>query len=305
LIELEDGDDDAATMRLRSARTGRPRCPGLPTWGEVLHRQVVQLPQVGQESVRRMREATLQGRVAVVTGGANGIGAATVAELAASGAAVAIADLDESAGVEVARRVGALYVRTDVSSSAEVQHLMRSTAERFGGIDILVNNAGVVLAKSTTDTAEDEWDRVMAINLKGAWLCAKHAIPRIRERGGGAVVNVASNAGLVGFPNAAAYCASKGGLCQLTKAMALDCAPFGIRVNAVCPGHTRSAMSEAFVRAQQSPEKFLEDFVVRQHPLGRMAEPSEIARCILFLASEAASFVTGAVLAADGGFTAR
>jgi NAD(P)-dependent dehydrogenase (short-subunit alcohol dehydrogenase family) len=243
--------------------------------------------------------------VAVVTGGAKGIGAATAVELAAAGALVAIADLDEAAGAELACQADVLYVRADVSVSADVRRLMDSTVERFGGIDILVNNAGVVLTKSIIDTTEEEWDWVIGINLKGAWLCSKYAIPRMRERGGGAVVNVASNAGLVGFPDAAAYCASKGGLCQLTKATALDCASLNIRVNAVCPGHTRSAMSEAFVSGHADPEQFVEDFVNRQHPLGRMAEPDEIARCICFLASDQASFVTGAVLAVDGGFTAR
>jgi NAD(P)-dependent dehydrogenase (short-subunit alcohol dehydrogenase family) len=182
---------------------------------------------------------------------------------------------------------------------------MEHAEGRFGAIHILVNNAGVVLAKSMLDTTEEEWDRVLTVNLKGAWLCARAAVPGMRRSGGGAIVNVASNAGLVGFPDAAAYCASKGGLSHLTKAMALDCARFGIRVNAVCPGHTRTAMADAFVRAHPDPDAFLEDFVGRQHPLGRMAEPEEVARCIRFLASDESSFVTGAVLAVDGGFTAR
>ncbi len=136
------------------------------------------------------------------------------------------------------------------------------------------------------------------------WLCAKFAIPEMARRGGGAIVNVASTAGLVGFPNLAAYCAWKGGLVQLTKALALDCAPLRIRVNAVCPGHTRTPMGDGFVAAQPDPVAFVKDFIDAQHPIGRMAEPNEIAQAILFLASDQASFLTGAILAADGGYTA-
>jgi NAD(P)-dependent dehydrogenase (short-subunit alcohol dehydrogenase family) len=124
-------------------------------------------------------------------------------------------------------------------------------------------------------------------------------------RGGGAIVNVASNAGLVGFPNLAAYCASKGGMVQLTKAMALDCAAHNIRVNAICPGHTRTPMGDGFIAAQRDPQAFVRDFINVQHPLGRMAEADEVARAIMFLAGDEASFLTGSIMAADGGYTAR
>ena len=247
----------------------------------------------------------MDGRVAVVTGGARGIGAATAAALAGAGARVVIADVEREAGRATARDLRCEFVEADVSRAPDVDALMRAAAERLGGLDVLVNNAGIVLARSTLDTSEEEWDRVLAVNLKGAWLCARAAAPLMARRGGGSIVNVASNAGLVGFPNAAAYCASKGGLVHLTRAMALDLAPLGIRVNAVCPGHTRTPMAESFVAAQADPEAFLADFVGRQHPLGRMAEPEEIARSIRFLASDDASFVTGAVLPTDGGYTAR
>jgi meso-butanediol dehydrogenase / (S,S)-butanediol dehydrogenase / diacetyl reductase len=245
------------------------------------------------------------GRVAVVTGGARGIGAATAAALAATGASVVIADVEVEAGQATARDLNCDFVEADVSRAADVDALMRAAAQRLGRLDVLVNNAGIVLAKSALDTSEEEWDRVLAVNLKGAWLCARAAAPLMARGGGGSIVNVASNAGLVGFPNAAAYCASKGGLAHLTKALALDLAPLGIRVNAVCPGHTRTPMAESFVAAQADPETFLADFVGRQHPLGRMAEPEEIARSIRFLAGDEASFITGAVLPADGGYTAR
>lgn len=248
---------------------------------------------------------SIDGRVAVVTGGARGIGAATAAALAGAGASVVIADVEVEAGRATAQDLHCDFVEADVSRAADVEALMRAAAERLGGLDVLVNNAGIVLAKSALDTSEEEWDRVLAVNLKGAWLCARAAAPLMARRGGGSIVNVASNAGLVGFPNAAAYCASKGGLAHLTKALALDLAPLGIRVNAVCPGHTRTPMAERFVAAQADPAAFLADFVGRQHPLGRMAEPEEIARSIRFLASDEASFITGAVLPADGGYTAR
>lgn len=239
-----------------------------------------------------------------------GIGAATARLFAAEGAAVVIGDVADEAGRRLvgsltAARGQAAYVHTDVCHPAEVEALVRGTVEAFGGLDILVNNAGIALAKSTTNTSLEEWERVLSINLTGPWLCAKAAIPVMRQRGGGVIVNVASNAGLVGFPNLAAYCASKGGLVQLTRAMALDCAPHHIRVNAICPGHTRTPMGDSFVAAQADPAAFVKEFINVQHPIGRMAEAEEVARAILFLASADSSFVTGSILAADGGYTAR
>lgn len=244
-------------------------------------------------------------QVAVVTGGAQGIGAATARLLAEEGALVTIADRNEKLGSKVAEEIGGRFVSTDVGKATDVDRLMETAARERGGIDVLVSNAGVVLAKSTQDTSEEEWQRVIGINLTGVWLCGRAAILHMRKRRAGSIVNVASNAGLVGFPNAAAYCASKGGVVQLSKAMALDCAPLRIRVNVVCPGHTHTPMADTFVSSQADPDAFLAEFVGRQHPLGRMAEPDEIARAICFLASSEASFVTGAVVAADGGFTAR
>jgi NAD(P)-dependent dehydrogenase (short-subunit alcohol dehydrogenase family) len=246
-----------------------------------------------------------ENRVVAVTGGASGIGAATARALVELGAHVLVADLASGPGRVLASELEGEFVQVDVRRAADAERLVRAALDRWHRLDGLVNSAGVVLARSTTETTEEEWDRVLDVNLKGTWLCSRAAIPRLAEGGGGAIVNVASNAGLVGFPNAAAYCASKGGVAQLTRAMALDCAPLGIRVNAVCPGHTRTPMAERFVASQADPEAFVRDFVDRQHPLGRMAEPEEVARCIRFLVSEEASFVTGAVIPTDGGFTAR
>ncbi len=252
----------------------------------------------------------LRNKVAVITGAALGIGAATARLFALEGAAVVLGDIADQAAGDLATAIGAAGgratpVHADVRDPAEVENLIAQAVERYGGLDALVNNAGVALAKSTTDTSLKEWSRVIGINLTGAWLCARAAIPRLKERGGGAIVNVASNAGLVGFPNLAAYCASKGGLVQLTRAMALDTAPYHIRVNAVCPGHTRTPMGDGFIGAQPDPAAFVRDFINVQHPLGRMAEADEVARVILFLASDDASFLTGSIVAADGGYTAR
>lgn len=252
----------------------------------------------------------LKNKVAVITGGAMGIGEATARLFAAEGATVVIGDIADEAAQKVMESLtpsgsqGAYY-HVDVRQPAQVEALISGAVDSFGGLDILINNAGVALAKSTTETTFEEWERIIGINLTGVWLCARAAIPMMLQRGGGAIVNVASNAGLVGFPNLAAYCASKGGLVQLTKAMALDCAPHHIRVNAICPGHTRTPMGDSFVAAQADPQAFVNEFINVQHPIGRMAEAEEVARAILFLASDDSSFITGSILAADGGYTAR
>lgn len=252
----------------------------------------------------------LKGKVAVITGGAMGIGEATARLFSTEDAAVVIGDISDEAAQNVVDALAAAggratCVHVDVRWPVEVAQLISHTVNTVGGLDILVNNAGVALAKSTTETTFEEWERVLGINLTGAWLCARAAIPAMVRRSEGAIVNVASNAGLVGFPNLAAYCASKGGQMQLTKAMALDCAPHHIRVNAVCPGHTRTPMGDGFIAVQPDPETFVAEFTNMQHPLGRMAEAEEVARAILFLASDESSFVTDSILAADGGYTAR
>jgi NAD(P)-dependent dehydrogenase (short-subunit alcohol dehydrogenase family) len=239
-----------------------------------------------------------------------GIGAATARQLAAAGAAVVIGDVAGEPAAQLAEAIcagggRALAVLADFRKPDEVERLIGAAQAAFGGPDVLVNIVGIALARSTTETTQDEWERVIGIILTGAWLCARAAIPRMIERGGGAIVNVASSAGLVGFPNLAAYCASKGGLVQLTKAMALDCAAQNIRVNAVCPGHTRTPMGDGFIAAQRDPQAFVRDFINVQDPHGRKAEADEFARIIVFLAGEEASFLTGSIVAADGGYTAR
>jgi len=174
----------------------------------------------------------------------------------------------------------------------------------YGRLDVLVNNAGVELAKTVPDTTEDEWNRLMAVNLKGVFLCCKAAIPVMERQGGGVIVNVASEMGVVGGSEIAAYAASKGGVVQLTKAMAIDHAGDQIRVNCVCPGPVATPLLEALIRDSSNPEEERRQIVDRTL-LKRLARPEEIANVILFLASDAASYLTGSIVVADGGWTAR
>jgi NAD(P)-dependent dehydrogenase (short-subunit alcohol dehydrogenase family) len=255
-------------------------------------------------------DTTSNSKVVVVTGGAMGIGASLVTLLARDGHRVVIGDIADEDGrvlVQKLEQAGGqvCYVHADISRSFDVQNLIQQALKVFGCLDWLVNNAGVVVSKSVMEVSEEEWDRVIGINLKGAFLCSKYAIPHIAGRKGAAIVNMASNAGLVGFSDLAPYCASKGGMIQLTKAAALDCAPLGIRVNAVAPGHTRTPMGMNFINAQPDPAAFEIEHVNKRHPIGRMSEPEEVAEAAYFLLSEKASYITGAVLSVDGGYTTR
>ncbi len=249
--------------------------------------------------------AELQGRVALVTGGGGGIGRATSLLLAREGAAVAVVDLDESAAVatveEIHRAGGrAVSLAADVSSQQDAQGAVERTCQEFGALHILFNNAGITRRASVLDTTIEEWDRVVAVNLRGVFLMSRFAIPRIIDSGGGSVVNTGSGWGLVGGGDAASYCATKAAVVNLTRAMAIDHARGNVRVNCVCPGDTDTDMlTNEGQQLGVDREEFLRESGDR--PLGRVGRPEEIAQAVLYLVSERSSFVTGTTLVVDGG----
>jgi NAD(P)-dependent dehydrogenase (short-subunit alcohol dehydrogenase family) len=247
----------------------------------------------------------LKEKVALVTGGASGIGRATALLFASSGAAVSVVDLDEAGGAAVAREITgaggrALFVNADVSSAADCQRAVERTVAALGGLDILFNNAGIIRRASVLETSEQEWDRVMGVNVKSVFLMSKYAIPVMAEAGGGVVINTASGWGLAGGKNAASYCASKGAVVLLTKAMALDHGPQNIRVNCICPGDTDTPMLRSEAEQLGEPiERFISEGSERA--LGRIAQPEDIAHAALYLANDASAAVTGISLVVDGG----
>jgi NAD(P)-dependent dehydrogenase (short-subunit alcohol dehydrogenase family) len=245
------------------------------------------------------------GAVAVVTGGASGIGEAVCERLAAEGAEVWVADLDPVAAERTASALPAARpVGVDVADPATVDAMVDAVICGSGRIDVLVNNAGVVLDASLWETSLDDWGHVLAVNLSGVFYGCRAALPHMIAARRGAIVNTASDAGLVGWPRQAAYCASKGGVVQLTRAAALDAAPYGVRVNCVCPAFTDTPLVDAWVLAQPDPA-VAREAIAREQPLGRVGRPEEVAAAIAYLASDEAAFITGAALPVDGGVTAR
>lgn len=248
----------------------------------------------------------LEGRVSIITGGAKGIGRAAAQAFHREGAQLVVCDYDAESGQEAVSALqdgdnGPLFVRADVSRGEDVARLVEQTVSRYGKIDILVNNAGVLEPGSVTDLEEQAWDRVMDINAKGVYLCCRAALPHMIQTGGGVIVNISSIAGMVAWPNIAGYCASKGAVTMLTRAMALDYARENIRVNAIAPGAVWTPMVESFTGNDREALAAMAD----QHPIGRVGRPEEIAEAAVFLASDRASFITGAVLPVDGAYTAR
>jgi len=252
----------------------------------------------------------MEGKVAIVTGGSAGIGRATAQAFARRGAGVLVADVAEEGGEETVRIIEekggeAAFLRTDVSSPEDVERMVATTVERFGGLDIAFNNAGIEgdLAPLTEYSAET-WDRIIGINLTGVWLCMKHQIPVMLERGGGVIVNNASILGTVGFANAGPYTATKHGVLGLTKVAALENAEKGVRVNAVCPGFIETPMvMERGVHAGEDRETY--DQIAVLHPIGRLGTSEEIADAVVWLCSDGASFMAGHPLMVDGGYVAR
>lgn len=251
----------------------------------------------------------LEGRVALITGGNSGIGRATALLFAQEGARVAIAARDKDRGQETVEAIAAMggqaiFIPCDVRLASDCQQAVRKTVEAFGGLDILFNNAGLIYrGKTVLETSEEEWDGTMDTNVRGAFLMSKYAIPEMIKAGGGVIINNASYFGLVGGQGVAAYCAAKGALVLLTKAMALDHAHQHIRVNCLCPGSVDTPMLRREME-EMGGEAVVRSAFEAKHPLGRICTPEEVARAALYLASDDAAFVTGAALVIDGGLTA-
>ncbi|QOR71060.1 SDR family oxidoreductase [Ruania alkalisoli] len=247
----------------------------------------------------------LTGKTAIVTGGAGGIGSATARAFAAAGAQVAVVDLDGEAAQAVADAIvadggRALAIEADVSDEAAVTALVDRVQVELGGIDVLFNNAGIIRRTTATELDADTWDLVMAVNVRSIFLLCKYVVPVMAAAGGGSIVNTGSGWGLKGGGRALSYCASKGAVVNMTRALAIDHGPQGIRVNSINPGDVDTGMLPDEARQLgQDPAEFLAESVDR--PLGRMGQPEEIAAAVVWLASDAASYVTGAALVADGG----
>lgn len=247
----------------------------------------------------------LGGKVALVTGGASGIGRAVAHKFGQAGAFVALADIDETGGGEVIREIRsdggeARFFTCDVTRAEQCDKSVEGIIDVFGGLHILVNAAGMILRATVLETDEADWDRTLDVNLKGTFLMSKYVLPVMVRGGGGVIVNISSGWGLAGGSRAAAYCASKGGVVLLTKAMALDHARQSIRVNCVCPGDTDTPMLREEARQMGQPiDAFLQGAADR--PLGRPGTPEEVAHAVLFLASDSTSFITGTTLVVDGG----
>lgn len=248
---------------------------------------------------------SLDEKVAVITGAASGIGFGTAKRLAEAGASVVLLDIDKSGGEKAAEEIlniggKAKFYRCDVTSSIDCKKVTEDIIQDFGRIDILFNNAGIIIRKNIVDLTEEEWDQVLNVNLKTIYLLSHQVIPYMIKKGGGNIVNTGSGWGLKGGPNAAAYCASKGGVVNLTRAMAIDHGKNNIRVNCVCPGDVDTPLlhGEA-AQLGEDEAKFLKEAADR--PLGRIGVPDDIANAVLYFASDMSSWVTGSVLVVDGG----
>jgi NAD(P)-dependent dehydrogenase (short-subunit alcohol dehydrogenase family) len=254
-----------------------------------------------------MGNSKLNQKVVLVTGASSGIGKATALAFARKGASVVVADTNSDDGAQTAKAIetmgrDAIFVKCDVSQERDVRELIEKTVTRFGRIDYAFNNAGIEGKQGPTPECTDEnWEKVINVNLKGVWLCMKYEIPQMLKQGGGSIVNCSSIAGLIGFPGIPAYVASKHGVIGLTKTAALEYAKSNLRINAVCPGVIQTPMIDRFIHGEAQIQKQL----MEGEPVGRVGKPEEIASAVLWLCSEGASFVTGHPLVVDGGWVAQ
>lgn len=249
----------------------------------------------------------LQDRVAIITGAASGIGRASALLFASEGARVTVVDVREEAGIGTAHDIeraggSAAFQRCDVSSPEQVQETVDATLRAFGRIDVLFNNAGIDLSKDIVDTTPEEWDRVLAVNLRSVYLMMRAVIPQMKRQGGGSIINTASGVGIRPRPTLAAYCASKGGVIALSKAAATELGAHGIRVNALCPGMIDTEMNRRVIESEPDPVEALSRMMLN-YPLGRMGTVEEVAYAALFLASPESAYMTGTAFAVDGGRT--
>jgi NAD(P)-dependent dehydrogenase (short-subunit alcohol dehydrogenase family) len=255
-----------------------------------------------------MSSGRLAGKVAIITGGTSGIGRAGVLRFAREGAHVVVGSRGEPAGEALLRELAAesleaVHVPTDVSSARDAERLVEAAVAQFGRLDVLWSNAGVQEVGTAPETSEEVWEQVIGINLTGHFHMAKFAIPVLAGNAGGSMIFTASELGLVGASSSVAYCAAKGGVVNMTRAMAIDCAPAGIRVNCLCPGPIQTPMLERWFEGSPDPAE-LERRQTEPVPLGRLGRPDEVAAAAVFLASDESSFMTGAIQLVDGGVTA-
>jgi NAD(P)-dependent dehydrogenase (short-subunit alcohol dehydrogenase family) len=248
-------------------------------------------------------------RVVLITGGASGIGYATALLFLKEGAKVAILDISDVAGKKAMKNIrklgqDALFIKADVSKESEVKGAVKKVIGKFGSLDVLFNNAGIFIDGRVHELPESEWDRIIGINLKGVFLCSKHVIPQMLKQGKGVIINNSSCSAIVADYSDPAYCASKGGISMLTKAMAIDYAKENIRVNAVLCGEIETSMTRGEAKMQGLSYRDFYDFVAGHYPVGRLGTVDEAAKVVLFLASDDASFITGSLISVDGGFTA-
>jgi meso-butanediol dehydrogenase/(S,S)-butanediol dehydrogenase/diacetyl reductase len=247
----------------------------------------------------------LKGKVALVTGAAAGIGAGIAERLVEAGASVSVFDIDGEGGQKHAARLllkgQAIAITGDVASEDDVQRAVEETATRLGTLDVLVNNAGIEIADTITSFKTADWDRLLSVNLKGAFLFCKHAIPKMAGRGG-SIINISSVRAFVSYAGGIAYDSSKAALIGFTRTLALDHGKDGIRVNAICPGYIQTPMTDHWLSTLEDPEGTMKQLLAF-HPLGRIGTPRDVADAALFLASDAAAFVTGAALIVDGGMS--